>query len=184
MLSFFLMENRGIEDLPSQLNGKFHYFFSFFQTVPNLFFYIYILLHLISFNISFIWLILFLLSNIFFILFNLSHFISFYYFIFMFISIFNLILFSFLSQLQRQHNTTTKQWLWKPHPKDPTTTPQKLNSSLQESQINIYWPQLIMMWPVTSGSAKTTTSTTTTKSTAFRSLRLAFIDHNYISCNQ
>ena len=27
------MENRGIEEPPSQLNGKFHYFF-FFETVP------------------------------------------------------------------------------------------------------------------------------------------------------
>ena len=33
-VNFFLMENQGIEDPPSQLNGKFHLTF-FFETVPN-----------------------------------------------------------------------------------------------------------------------------------------------------
>ena len=33
MFVFFLMENQGIEDPPSQLNGKFHYLF--IETVPN-----------------------------------------------------------------------------------------------------------------------------------------------------
>ena len=34
-------------------------------------------------------------------------------------------------------------------PQPPTTVPQKLNGGLQEPQINIYWPQLDIMWQVT-----------------------------------
>ena len=60
----------------------------------------------------------------------------------------------------------------------PPTT-QKFNRGLQELQNNIYWPQLNIVKSTTTSMA-TTTTFTTTKSTAFRSLRLTFIDQNYV----
>ena len=80
---------------------------------------------------------------------------------------------SILSQPQQQHNTTPTQpqhcsWVW--HENDCAHQPQphpihhtKLNGSLQAPQINIYWPQLDKMWPVTTSRATTTKFTTTTK---------------------
>ena len=63
----------------------------------------------------------------------------------------------FLSQPQQQHSTTryttatlqlgwTRKWLCKPHQNTThPTPPQKLNISLWEPQMNIYWTQLSMI---------------------------------------
>ena len=85
---------------------------------------------------------------------------------------------------QPQHGTWVghKMNVQTTHPTPPTHPPQKLNCSLQEPQINIHWPQLNIMWPVTTRKATTAKFTTTTtiskKFTAFKSLRITFIDHN------
>ena len=42
-----------------------------------------------------------------------------------------------------------------------TNPTHKLNWSLQEHQINIYWPQLNIIWPITTSRVTTTTRTTT-----------------------
>ena len=79
-----------------------------------------------------------------------------------------------LLQPQQQPNATTTQpqhSSWVGHEKDctnhpipfhPPTHQQKLNCSLQEPRINIYWPQLNIMWPVTASRLTPTTFTTTT----------------------
>ena len=59
----------------------------------------------------------------------------------------------------QQHNLNTAMgWL-------QTTPPQKLNGSLQEPQINIFWPQLYIMWSVTTSKTTKTTLTTRTRTT-------------------
>ena len=92
-----------------------------------------------------------------------------------------------LSQTKRQHNTTPQPCSWVGHKNDYAQSPhppQKLNGGLQEPQINIYWPQLNTMWPVTTSRATTiittilTTTTTTTATVASRSDNYEFIDHN------
>ena len=74
------------------------------------------------------------------------------------------------------HNTTMYNYLYQPKP------PQKLNGGLQEHQINIYGPQLNIMWSVTTIRATTMTLTTTTVSTttkvASKSANQTFMDHN------
>ena len=87
---------------------------------------------------------------------------------------------TFLSQPQWQHNTT----LCKP-PTHPTI---KLNFSLEEPQINIYWPIQNKMWQVTTSSAKIKTSITTTTASITTTIsitttkkqqqQLNFIDNN------
>ena len=59
----------------------------------------------------------------------------------------------------------------------PTPPLQKLNRGLLGPQINIYWPQLNIMWLITSNRGTTTTFTTitTTKWTAFGILKITFL---------
>ena len=84
-------------------------------------------------------------------------FILFYYFIFMAFFHFQLIfIFIFVTTptTQPQNNLNTEVGLdmkitVQSPPHHHPTPPQKLNSSLQEPRINIYWPQLNIMWPVT-----------------------------------
>ena len=77
-----------------------------------------------------------------------------------------------LSKPKLNHNSTqpniTKVGFYMKMTLQPTPAPpppDKYKGSLQKPQMNIYWPQLNMMWSVTTSKASTTTLITTTTTT-------------------
>ena len=74
----------------------------------------------------------------------------------------------------------TQKWLCKAQPPHPPIPPHKRNRSLQEPQINNYWPKLNIVWPITT-RATTETFTTTTSTSATRSTALEASDYHLMT---